>query len=243
MDVSVEIIERLTALADEERAQQNKRFFKTGKGEYGEGDEFLGLRIPQIRGVVREFRNVVTLNDVDRLLASRYHEIRLAGFMLLIEIYNRVKKKKDPSALRKIVDYYLSKIDCGNSWDLVDLAAPKILGDWIADHPQDFGVLDELADMDGKLWHQRVAMVANWKIIRTGEYSHTFRLAEKLLHHRHDLIHKGVGWMLREVGKHGGRGELTAFLDKHASEMPRTMLRYSIEQLTPDEQRHYLALR
>lgn len=97
--------------------------------------------------------------------------------------------------------------------------------------------------MDGKLWHQRVAMVANWKIIRTGEYSHTFRLAEKLLHHRHDLIHKGVGWMLREVGKHGGRGELTAFLDKHAREMPRTMLRYSIEQLTPDEQRHYLALR
>lgn len=218
------------------------RFFKTGKGQYGEGDKFLGIRIPQIRAIVKEHRKDVSLDDVDALLDSQYHEIRLAGFMLLIEIYNRARKRRDEAAQREVVDYYLSRIDSGNSWDLVDLPAPKILGDWIVRHPEEYPILDQLADMDGKLWHQRVAMVANWMIIRSGEYSHTFRIAGKLLHHRHDLIHKAVGWMLREVGKHGGKPELLQFLDDHAAEMPRTMLRYSIEHFTPDQREHYLTI-
>lgn len=226
--------------ANEAQAQHLMRFFKTGKGQYGEGDKFLGIRVPQVRAVVKDHRKDVSLEDVDVLLDSQYHEVRLAGFLLLIEIYNRAKKRKDEAAQQGIVDYYLSKIDRGNNWDLVDMVAPKILGDWIVNHPEDSTLLDQLADMDGKLWHQRVAMVANWMIIRSDEYSHTFRIAEKLLHHHHDLIHKAVGWMLREVGKHGGKAELLQFLDKYAAEMPRTMLRYSIEHFSSEERQYYM---
>lgn len=240
MNYGIYVINEIRAMANEALAQHLMRFFKTGKGKYGEGDKFLGIRIPQIRSIVKEYRKDISLSDIDALLDSQYHEIRLAGFMLLIEIYNRAKKQNDEAKQRNVVNYYLSKIDKGNSWDLVDLPAPKILGDWIARHPEDYPILDQLAAMDGKLWHQRVAMVANWMIIRSGEYSHTFRIAEKLLHHRHDLIHKAVGWMLREVGKHGGRSELIQFLDEHATEMPRTMLRYSIEHFSPEDRKHYM---
>ena len=217
------------------------RFFKTGKGQYGEGDKFLGIKNPQIRAIVKAYCKDVSLMDVDSLIDSQYHEIRLAGFLLLIEIYKRAKKQKDDTEQREIVDYYLSKIDRGNNWDLVDLVAPKILGEWITRHPEEYQILDQLADMDGKLWHQRVGVVANWMIIRSGEYSHTFRIAEKLLNHRHDLMHKAVGWMLREVGKNGGKSELLQFLDKHVYMMPRTMLRYSIEHFSPEERQHYMA--
>ncbi len=230
----------MRALANEAEARHLIRFFKTGKGQYGEGDLFLGIRVPTSRAIVKEYSRETSIEDVDILLASQYHEIRLVGFLLLIEIYKQYGKKKDTIGQRSVVDYYLSKIERGNNWDLVDVVAPKILGDWIMKHPEDVALLDQLADMEGKLWHQRVAMVANWTIIRSGEYSHAFRIAEKLLHHRHDLIHKAVGWMLREAGKHGGKPELLLFLDKYATEMPRTMLRYAIEHFSPQERKHYM---
>lgn len=240
MKKSVQIINEMMALANEVEAEHLMRFFKTGEGQYGEGDQFLGIRVPASRAIVKEYSREISIEDVDVLLASQYHEIRLVGFLLLIEIYKRHGKKGNTGGQRVVVDYYLSKIDRGNNWDLVDVVAPKILGDWIVKHPEDSVLLDQLADMDGELWHQRVGMVANWMIIRSGEYSHTFRIAEKLLHHRHDLIHKAVGWMLREVGKHGGKAELIHFLDKHASEMPRTMLRYSIEHFSPEQRQYYM---
>lgn len=230
------IVEQMRWLADEEQAVHLMRFFKTGPGEYGEDDRFLGLKNPEVRAVIKEYRKAAEVDDVRKLLASEYHEIRLAGFLLLIVIYKRSKR-------REIVDFYLSVLDRGNNWDLVDLVAPKILGDWLVGHPEDRCILDGLADMDGHLWHQRVAVVSTWTIIRNKEYADTIRLAEKLLNHPHDLIHKATGWMLREVGKRGGMAELLAFLDRYAARMPRTMLRYAIEQLPEESRRYYMSMR
>jgi len=236
-----EIIKQMRWLADEEQAGRLMRFFKTGPGEYGEGDRFLGLKNPEVRAVIKEYRKTVEIDDVRMLLASDYHEVRLAGFLLLIVIYKRSRRQE--AKRREIVDFYLSVIDKGNNWDLVDLVAPKILGDWLVRHPEDRCILDRLADMDGHLWHQRVAVVTTWTIIRNKEYADTIRLAEKLLDHPHDLIHKATGWMLREVGKRGGMAELLAFLDRYAARMPRTMLRYSIEQLPENRRRYYMTVR
>ncbi len=245
-NISNEIVDRMKAIGDNEQAAHLSRFFKTGKGEYGEGDCFLGIRNPETRSIVREFRDKVELEDVEMLLRSIWHEIRLAGFLLLIELFKKAKSGKrrresgDVEKRQLIVDYYLSVIERGNNWDLVDLVAPKILGEWLVEHPEERGVLYQLAAMDGKLWHQRVAVVSCWTIIRSGDFDDTLRLAELMLNHRHDLIHKATGWMLREVGKRGGMPRLLAFLDKHAERMPRTMLRYSIEQLPEESRRHYL---
>ena len=227
---------RMEGMGDAVQAAHLCRFFKTGKGEYGEGDRFLGIRVPATRSIVREFRQEVEIADIDRLLMSGWHEIRLAGFLLLVEIFKRSKDK------RPVVDYYLSVIDRGNNWDLVDLVAPKILGEWLLAHPRERSLLYELAGMDGSLWHQRVAVVACWTLIRGGEFGDTLRLAELLMGHKHDLIHKATGWMLREVGKRGGMPELLLVLDRHAARMPRTMLRYSIEKLSMEERARYMSL-
>ncbi len=227
---------RMEGMGDAVQAAHLCRFFKTGKGEYGEGDRFLGIRVPATRSIVREFRKEVEIADIDRLLMSGWHEIRLAGFLLLVELFKRSKDK------RPVVDYYLSVIDRGNNWDLVDLVAPKILGEWLLAHPRERSLLYELAGMDGSLWHQRVAVVACWTLIRGGEFGDTLRLAELLMGHKHDLIHKATGWMLREVGKRGGMPELLSFLDRHAARMPRTMLRYSIEKLSMEERARYMSL-
>lgn len=240
MSKSIQIINEMRALANPAEARNLMRFFKTGAGQYGEGDQFLGIRVPASRAIVKQHARDTSIEDVDLLLSSQYHEIRLVGFLLLIEIYKQLGKKKDSNGQRIVVDYYLSKIERGNNWDLVDQVAPKILGAWIVAHPHESALLYQLAEMDGNLWHQRVAIVATWTIIRSGEYSHTFRIAQRLMHHPHDLIHKAVGWMLREVGKNGGKPQLLQFLDTHAPRMPRTMLRYSIEHFTPNERQHYM---
>lgn len=233
----------MRSMADASEAANLSRFFKTGPGEYGEGDRFLGIRVPLTRSLVKEYRKEVETEDIAPLINSPYHEVRLAGFLLLIEIFNRCQKAKDENGMRYVVDYYLSALDRGNNWDLVDMVAPKILGKWLSGHPGERPLLDELARMEGRLWHQRVAAVANWMIIRDGSFDDTFRVAEILLHHPHDLIHKAVGWMLREVGKRGGKPELCAFLNHHAATMPRTMLRYAIEKFPEAERRRYLTMK
>lgn len=234
------IISEMLALANPSEAKHLMRFFKTGKGEYGEGDTFLGIRVPTSRAIVKEYKKEVTPEDIPTLLASKYHEIRLVGFLLLIELYNQAKQRKNQTEMRGIINYYLSVIGRGNNWDLVDVVAPKLLGSWISMHPQEAYLLYELVSMTGQLWHQRVAIVATLTLIRDGNYKHTLCLAEQLLTHPHDLIHKAVGWMLREVGKHGGKEELLCFLNRHAPAMPRTMLRYSIEHFSADERRLYM---
>lgn len=229
----------MMTMRDEAQAQHLMRFFKCGKGEYGEGDRFLGIKVPQTRAIVKEFRNSVELVDAVSLLASPWHEIRLAGFLLMVELYKAAKKNSDEKA-REVVDCYLASIDRANNWDLVDLSAPYILGDRLVSHPEERDILDKLSGMEERLWHQRVAIVANWMLIRNGEFQDTFRIAERYLTHTHDLIHKATGWMLREVGKHGGEKELCAFLDRHARSMPRTVLRYAIERFPEPLRQHYM---
>lgn len=237
-----DVIETMTALRDDVRARHLMRFFKTGPGEYGEGDRFLGARCPQTRAVVKQFRKEAELSDTLRLVESPWHEIRLAGFLLMIEIYERARKRHDQDAMREVVDCYLYSIGHGNNWDLVDMVAPKILGRWLVDHPEERVILDELASREDSLWHQRVAVVTNWMLIREGIYDDTFRIVEQLIDHPHDLIHKASGWMLREVGKRGGMDRLLGWLDDNVSRLPRTALRYAIE-LFPEKLRlHYLRL-
>lgn len=232
------IEDEMLALRDLEEAKHLMRFFKCGKGDYGEGDRFLGIRVPVTREIVKRCHDRASLEEALRLTRSQWHEVRLAGFLLMIEIY----KKARQDSKRHIVDTYLSVLDRGNNWDLVDVIAPKLLGDWLVKNPQEVHILEELADMDGKLWHQRVAIVTNWMLIRNGMYEPTLRIARKFLTHPHDLMHKATGWMLREVGKRQPDA-LRSFLDLHALDMPRTMLRYAIEKLDEPERRKYLSVR
>lgn len=240
--MSSEIESKMISMGDDSQARQLMRFFKCGKGEYGEGDRFLGLRVPQTRAIVREYRATATLQDAIELVKSPWHEVRLAGFLFMAEIYRR-EKKLSGGATRKVVESYISSLDRANNWDLVDLSAAYILGDWLLTHRDERAILDRLSDMEGRLWHQRVAIVATWMLIRNGEFADTFRIAEKYLSHTHDLIHKATGWMLREAGKRGGEAELCRFLDLYAPSMPRTMLRYAIEKFPAERRHHYMTLR
>lgn len=238
--VHEQISEEMHALADVAQAAHLMRFFKTGPGQYGEGDRFLGLRVPQTRALVKEYKARATRDDVKALAASPWHELRLAAFLLLIEIYSRHERVKCPEESRQDIDLYLSLLDRADNWDLVDLSAPKLLGAYMLRHPEERGLLSELAAMEGRLWHQRTAVVSTWTLICAGEYADTLGLCRMLLTHPHDLIHKATGWMLREVGKRGGEAQLLHFLDEHAPRMPRTALRYAIERLSPATRRHYL---
>lgn len=227
-------------LADAQQAVHLARFFKTAPGSYGEGDRFLGIRVPQTRAIVKKYRSEVTLDDTEALLASQWHEARLAGFLLLTEIYRRSKRTQPPQATEHIIKLYIDRIPRGNNWDLVDLVCYSLLGDWLVDHPDKRTILYELAASDS-LWHQRVSIVTTYALIRAGLFDDTIRIATTLLNHPHDLIHKATGWMLREIGK---RDEplLLTFLDNHARTMPRTTLRYAIERLTPGQRAHYMTM-
>ena len=234
------IIDQMYSQYDEKQSTHLSRFFKTGKGEYGEGDRFLGIKVPVTRAIVKKYRKAITLEDVDKLINSEWHEIRLAGFLLLLELYKICLKDNDFEKAQSFVNFYLAHIDKGNNWDLVDLVSELILGDWILRNPVNEKVLLDLADCHGKLWHQRVAIVSTLTFIRAGKFDLTFQIAEKYLKHSHDLIHKATGWMLREIGKRGGKNELVKFLEKHKSTMPRTMLRYAIERFLEEERKYFM---
>ncbi len=236
MVTAEEIIECLFSMADETKSRQLSKFFKTGKGQYGEGDKFLGLINPQVREVVREAKLQVPLTEIEKLLYSEWHEVRLAGLLLLVEEMKSAKKNAERRDL--IAEFYLRHARQANNWDLVDLSCPKILGEWLVHSSADRSVLDRLVESDS-LWEQRIGIVSTWRIIREGQFDDTLRLAEKLLSHPHDLIHKATGWMLREVGKRD-TDVLRDFLDTHVAEMPRTALRYAIEKLTDSERRFWL---
>ena len=234
------IIEEMISLYDEQQSNHLANFFKTGKGEYGEGDKFLGIKVPVTRAIVKKHRKEISLQDIKKLINSEWHEIRLAGFLFLIELYYFSLKTKDFENSKFLVNFYLDNIEKGNNWDLVDLISVNILGDWILRNPEKEKILIDLSVRDGYLWHQRVAIVSTLKLIRTGKFDVTFQIAEKFLKHPHDLIHKATGWMLREIGKKGGKNELLRFLEKHKSNMPRTMLRYAIEKFNEDERKHFM---
>lgn len=225
---------RLAEFANAERAVHSLRFFKTGKGEYGEGDLFIGTTVPATRMVCHEFMNL-SLEEIQKLLNSPIHEHRLGAVIILSEQF----KKADDKTRKEIYDFYLTNVEAGrvNNWDIVDSSAHKIVGEYLAERDKD--VLLKLA-ANSSLWARRVAMISTFAFIARGDASVSLELAEKLLGDKEDLMHKAVGWVLREVGKSCDERLLRHFLDKHVREMPRTMLRYAIERLPEATRRQYL---
>ena len=217
--------------ASEEKAQTSRRFFKTGKGQYGEGDEFLGLTVPDCRDIAKKFINV-ELKDVKKHLESKYHEERLVAFLILVEQF----KKADSNGKEKIYAFYIDNKEYANNWDLIDLTADKIVGEYLLD--KDKSILRDLAKSDN-LWDRRIAIVATFAFIKKGRFDETLEISKRLLKDKHDLIHKACGWMLREVGKRD-IAVLERFLKKHYKNMPRTMLRYSIERFDEKKRKSYL---
>jgi len=222
----------LRGLADPEAARVARWFFKTGPGEYGAGDRFLGIRAAPMRAAARRFADL-PLGQIERLLASPWHEDRSLALLVLTGRFRRAAAAERAA----IVRFYLAHADRVNNWDLVDLSAPHILGEWLADRPR--GGLTRLA-ASPNLWERRIAVLATLAFIRRGEFGDTLRLARRLRDDPHDLLHKAVGWMLREVGKRDV-AVLRRFLDAHGPRLPRTALRYAIERLRPAERRRYLA--
>ena len=235
---------------NEKQREVLMRFFKTGPGEYGEGDEFLGLKVPQTREIVKLAVKDTPLDEIPELLMSRWHEVRLCGLLMLVDKFSKLATKRranDDTAIAgrdAIVQMYLRYAEQANNWDLVDLSAPKILGCWLL-LPTRLGkkqqIIDELAT-SSCLWRQRMSMVCTWKTTQQGDPSWCLRYAEVHLHHPHDLMHKAVGWMLREVGKRCSMDLLRQFLERYAQEMPRTALRYAIEQMTDEERKYWMSV-
>ena len=244
-----DIVAYMASLRDERQRKVLMRFFKTGPGEYGEGDEFLGLKVPQTREVVKVVWKDFPLEEVPQLLMNHWHEVRLCGFLILVAKFEQVATKKlanDEAAIKRrdeILQLYLQYAEQANNWDLVDLSVHKILGAWLllpsslGDRDYKIKVLNALGESDN-LWKQRMSIVCTWKTSQQGDPFWCLRYAEKHLHHPHDLMHKAVGWMLREMGKRVSMDLLRDFLCQHAHEMPRTTLRYAIEKM-PDKERHY----
>lgn len=235
LDISRQLAEaraRLRELADHERARNLLRFFKTGPGEYGEGDRFLGIRVPDLRRVAREFRSM-PLTDVRDLLASRWHEDRLLALVILVHRYERAADP-DRSAIYRL---YLASTRHINNWDLVDVSAGRIVGAHLISRGR--APLYRLAK-SRSVWERRIAIMATQHFIAEDDFDDTLTIVQSLLGDPHDLIHKAGGWMLREIGKRD-RAVLEGFLRRHASSMPRTMLRYAIERFPPALRRKYLA--
>jgi 3-methyladenine DNA glycosylase AlkD len=231
-----ELRQKLRKAATPAQAAIARRFFKTGPGSYGEGDRFLGLKVPQIRA---ELPHTDALSEADilDLLHSEWHEERLLALLVLGRRFSRAKK--DAATQQRLVSLYLAHTKWINNWDLVDSSAPHILGAWLL--RRDRAVLNTLA-ASTSLWEQRIAILATQAFIRAGDSADTLRLSTLFLSHPHDLMHKACGWMLREVGKRDAKPLLT-FLDQHAAQMPRTMLRYAIEKLPEKTRQAYLAMK
>jgi 3-methyladenine DNA glycosylase AlkD len=223
----------LRSHATPERATSNEWFFKTGPGEYGEGDVFLGLTVPDTRKVSKKYV-AAPFTVIEQLLDSKYHEERLCGLLILVE----QTKKADEKTLRRIYTFYIKHRKRVNNWDLVDLSAHKIVGRYLHEYTQPRDVLYKYAHSKD-LWEKRIAVLATFWFISKNDFKDSLAIAEILLHDTHDLIHKAVGWMLREVGRKDIKAE-EEFLQKHYKTMPRTMLRYAIEKFPEEKRQHYL---
>ncbi|MDP2632784.1 MAG: DNA alkylation repair protein [Candidatus Curtissbacteria bacterium] len=222
----------LEKLKDPQRAKDSEWFFKTGPGQYGEGDIFLGITVPKQREVAKKYSDL-SLSDIQKLLLSKIHEHRFVALAILVNKF----KKADNFQREEIFDFYIKNAKNINNWDLVDSSAPYIVGEYLAGRGK--AILYKLAG-SGNLWERRIAIVSSSGFIKRGEYEDTFAISEILLSDSCDLIHKAVGWMLREVGKRNS-GELEKFLKKHQKNMPRTMLRYAIERFDVNKKRFYMA--
>ena len=271
------LLEKMLSHADPAQVVGLARFFKTGPGQYGEGDKFLGIKVPVTRAVVKECWREVDLPELEECIRSEFHEVRLAALLALVEVFKhagirssrrsapqddschseRPKGEKE-SIRQQCINFYLSHTAYINNWDLVDLSCYPLLGEWLLD--KDRSLLYDLARKGRTIWEQRIGIVSTMTFIRHGQFDDTFAIADILLHHPHDLIHKAVGWLLREAGKRdraalvaylngtpdqvGGDGPVMPGYDRASPRyrtMPRTMLRYAIEKFPEAERRHYLA--
>jgi 3-methyladenine DNA glycosylase AlkD len=223
--------QELQQLADSKQKDILQRFFKTGQGEYGEGDVFLGIKVPVQRKVAKKYQTL-PLSEIQKLLTSQIHEYRFTALILLIQHYTKAETHQKTA----LFDFYLKNTKHINNWDLVDISAPKIVGDYLLDKSKE--VLYQLAH-SSNLWERRIAIIATMTFIKNNQLNDTLQLAEILLNDEQDLIHKAVGWMLREVGKQDQNIE-EGFLNKHYQKMPRTMLRYAIEKFDPETRQFYL---
>ena len=245
------LLQEITARTDASQVEGLSRFFKTGPGQYGEGDKFLGIKVPVTREVVKACWRETTLQDLEECIASEYHEVRLAALLALVEIFAHAKRFPVKPGMTKTtscparpgvsqqdcVDFYLAHTDRINNWDLVDLSCYPLLGVWLLD--KDRQLLYDLARNGKTIWEQRIGIVSTMTFIRNGQLQDTFDIADILLHHPHDLIHKAVGWLLREAGKRD-KEALVEYLKPRYQTMPRTMLRYAIEKFPEAERQQYL---
>lgn len=225
----------LATVARPEKVGILSSFFKTGKGEYGYGDRFIGVTVPDNRAIAVRYALQAGYDDIAAMLDDPVHEHRLSGFLALVQRY---RKAKSQELKQETLDFYLANAHKANNWDLVDLSAPYILGAHLVGHP-DAALLDRLS-LSSDMWVQRIAIVSTLMLIRNGRYDDTLRIARHYLDHPHPLIHKATGWTLRETGKRD-LNALLQFLDLHAPVMPRTMLRYAVERLDPAQRQHYMS--
>lgn len=231
------LISEIHSLANPARAIISQKFFKTGKWEYGEGDVFLGLTVPQTRQLVKKYAPKLTLDDVDMLLWDKHHEVRLAGCLVLVYF---AQKKIYP--IEELARFYMQHVSGINNWDLIDGTSEHIIGPFIQNSLSHEERVDFITQCiaSSNLWINRVIILASFYQIKQWNGKLTIYIAERMLTHKHDLIHKAVGWMLREVGKRCSMDELRGFLDQYAEKMPRTMLRYAIEKIDEEERKFYL---
>jgi 3-methyladenine DNA glycosylase AlkD len=230
------LLTELKSAGDLERAKNFKWFFKTGKGEYGEGDQFLGITVPHLREISKKYQTL-DLKDLQELLDSKIHEHRLSGLMILRMQYQRSLRLASLAQGKQIVKFYLKNTKKINNWDLVDLSCHYILGNWLFD--KDRKILYQLA-RSKNLWERRISIISTFAFIRNNQFTDTLKIAEILINDKHDLIHKAVGWALREIGKKDKKTE-TDFLNRYYKAMPRTMLRYAIEKFSDRERKFYLS--
>lgn len=232
----------LNAVAKPDKRVDLERFFQVFPGGYGEGDRFLGVIVPEQRRIAKKVWRDIPIGEVEVLIASPVHEERLTGVLLAIAQFNATTRQRENGSVPPQADLFnliVRNIDFLNNWDLIDTAAPKITGPWLLNH--DRALLWNWSE-SGNLWRERHAVMATFAFIRAEEYEPTLELARRFLRHSHDLIHKAVGWMLREIGKRDGAVE-RSFLDEHAADMPRTMLRYAIERFPADERTRYRSMK
>lgn len=233
--IVLQVKKDMRAVASKERALVSMRFFKTGKGQYGEGDVFLGLTVPDTRNLLKKYRDI-SHEDILQLLHSKIHEERMLALLILVDQF----AKGDEKSRKKIFDLYLGNTKYINNWDLVDLTADRTIGAYLENRPKN--ILLKLAKSKS-LWERRISILATFHFIKKGQSEWTLKIAEILLDDKEDLMHKAVGWMLREVGKRCSEEEECAFLDKHVRKMPRTMLRYAIERFSQEKKSHYMKIK
>ncbi len=240
--LSQKLIDEFTGHSDPKQSAHLMRFFKTGPGQYGEGDRFLGIKVPVTRSLIKPYCGKFSYTDYATLLASQWHEIRFAALLLMVDQAKRHAKQNDTPALKELVDFYDLHLHQANNWDLIDLSAKDIMyAYWSCARPKKAEIrafLEKWAGSDN-LWRQRAAVLATFALLHLGSLDETFWMAEFFRDHPHDLMHKACGWMLREAGKRD-LGELRRFLQKFHTSLPRTALRYAIEHLDPEERKRWL---